>query len=131
MSHFDLRGWLIEIWKTEIVLCNMVKCDDYIVNVQKFRQICMSVNGKILKSVLRSYQRSSSSCFQKFIISIKCCLICGYIMIMKGEWKHIATNFLQNLLFENWWWKVFLNALWLIYLRDCMCLILFHILMLL
>ena len=42
---FEVRGWLMQIWKLEIVPCNMLECEDFKMNIQKFRKIRIALNG--------------------------------------------------------------------------------------
>ena len=42
---FKVRGWLMQIWKQEIVLFNMLEYEDCKMNIRKFRKICTAQNG--------------------------------------------------------------------------------------
>ena len=42
---FKVIGWLMQIWKQEIVLCNMLEYEDFKMNIEEFRKNCIAVNG--------------------------------------------------------------------------------------
>ena len=35
----------MQIWKQKMVLCNMLEYEDFKMNIQKFRKICVALNG--------------------------------------------------------------------------------------
>ena len=42
---FEYRGWLMQIWKLEIMLCNRLEYEDFKMNVKKFRKVCIAQIG--------------------------------------------------------------------------------------
>ena len=41
---FEVRGCFMQIWKQEIVLCNILEHEGFKMNIQKFRKICIALN---------------------------------------------------------------------------------------
>ena len=41
---FEVRGWLMQIWKLEIMLCNILEYENFKMNIKKFRKICIAQN---------------------------------------------------------------------------------------
>ena len=42
---FEIRGCLMQILKQEMVLCNMLEHEDFKMNIQEFRKICIALSG--------------------------------------------------------------------------------------
>ena len=42
---FEIRCFLMQIWKQKMVLCNMLKYEDFEMNIQKFKKIRIALNG--------------------------------------------------------------------------------------
>ena len=42
---FEVSRCFMQIWKQEMVFCNMLECEDFKMDIQKFRKNCIALSG--------------------------------------------------------------------------------------